>query len=181
MFQLSKNTWELYRCKKLVRLLAGKWVSQKLPKPISFPPSVMADMAVSLLRCFHWQERVEKKLLVFITFCPLRWIFRIIVWLIIKWSMVSLYSLKYVNYFYFPDSILTWSWHHGDLMNGIFWLCGWASASTLNSQVQLVCLFDLCSLQTNNASPTFLLDYLFANLWRFFFGPFATWFFVSKL
>ena len=104
MFQLSKNTWELYRCKKLVRLLAGKWVSQKLPKPISFPPSVMADMAVSLLRCFHWQERVEKKLLVFITFCPLRWIFRIIVWLIIKWSMVSLYSLKYVNYFYFPDS-----------------------------------------------------------------------------
>jgi hypothetical protein len=104
MFQLSKNTWELYRCKKLVRLLAGKWVSQKLPKPISFPPSVMADMAVSLLRCFHWQERVEKKLFVFITFRPLRWIFRIIVWLIIKWSMVSLYSLKYVNYFYFPDS-----------------------------------------------------------------------------
>ena len=117
MFQLSKNTWELYRCKKLVRLLAGKWVSEKLPKPISFPPSVMADMAVSLLRCFHWQERVEKKLFVFITFRPLRWIFRIIVWLIIKWSMASLYSLKYVNYFYFPDST--------DMVLTPWWLNQW--------------------------------------------------------
>ena len=37
----------------------------------------------------------------------------------------------------------------------------WLSFNSLNSQVQLVCLFDLCSLQTNNASPTFLLNYLF--------------------